>query len=632
MFRKDSARRGERDPGCAHPPDNPGPAYLRRARGAKLLRQLALVAAMTALFLVAAARDARADDTEVGGTGGGIQPIESGDIRMEAETVQAVVFGDFAEYRVDFLFDNSGAERTVKLGFPFEDLEEVGLGAPGDGTTNIAGFRAWQDGRPLRVTPQLLDPSGGEYGTQGFFLHEAVFPPGKTTITVSYLAPPLVSAGGRFTGTEWDPRPGTSSWVADYTYWLHTGAGWRDTIGKAVVRYRLADTFLGWGVDITAEQTGEESLYALTRPGGWRHPDASTYQWVFADFEPVLSPYPLRVFPGDTVDPEELATLLRGAERVTRVEIRSADEVRRERERMAASGLWDPTHGESLPAPAVRVDAYVDLVGAFSLWDALHPATRLIQDRFGGLDYDYGIDLEDPYPYDVRLSFSRPNALAPSDPPLGPRIATFSLDGEESHGSGVVPPLRVGDSVTLALEKTPHVREVRVVPGDLSRLEGYSRLARPKRIRLTFPDTTVELDLRDEPAVQRFPVDATGDGPVTLEVLDTYPGTESDEIAIWRLELGTEPAPTFTPFVELVAARPGPAVTTTTVGDDTDASTATTDRPAHGDSAPAPADSAASSGGRRAVLLWGSMAGLAVGLAGAAGGLWAWRKRPAGQS
>ena len=71
--------------------------------------------------------DARADDTEVGGMGGSIQPIGSTDIRLEAETVKAVLFRDFAEYRVDFIFDNAGEERRVRLGFSLSRRCEIGV-------------------------------------------------------------------------------------------------------------------------------------------------------------------------------------------------------------------------------------------------------------------------------------------------------------------------------------------------------------------------------------------------------------------------------------------------------------------------------------------------------------------------
>jgi hypothetical protein len=71
-----------------------------------------------------------------------------------------------------------------------------------------------------------------------------------------------------------------------------------------VVRYGLADSFLGWGAGITAEDVGGNHDYELTSPAIYTTPDERTFQWAFADFEPVLvanengwetSPYDIRL-------------------------------------------------------------------------------------------------------------------------------------------------------------------------------------------------------------------------------------------------------------------------------------------------------------------------------------------------
>ena len=587
----------------------------------RIILHLALLLGAALLLVAFPVTDARADDTEVGGMGGSIQPIESTDIRLEAETVQAVLFRDFAEYRVDFNFENAGEERRVRLGFPFAALRDWSLG-DWTGQTSVAGFRAWQDGEPLEVTPQLLHPdSTSEHETQGYFVHEAVFPPGRSTITVSYLAPPLVSAGSRL-DPDLNPHPEIHSWTANYTYWLHTGAGWRGTIGKAVVRYRLADTFLGWGADITAEETGGRFEYELTKPPGWEQPDDSTYQWIFTDFEPVDSPYPLRIFPGNTVSAEELAAALRGMDGVQRVEIRSADEVRREHEEMLKSGAWGPNRGP-LHDPATRVDAYVDLVGAFGLSEALSPIWKQVRDLFGGLDGDYSVDFEDPYPYDTRLAFFHPT-VPYFEVPFGPRTASMALNGQALQWVTSPPPLAVGDRLSFTLEKTPRVREVRVISGDLSRLDGFSREARPKRIRLTFADGSAEFELKDEPGLQRFPVDASGEGPIALEVLTTYPGTDGEKAAIWRVEFGAEAAPEFTPFAELISAQPAteqPATETTIQAEVTTTETSPTTTVVDPEATPAAAT------GTRSAQLWGVIAAFVVVVAAAAAGFFALRAR-----
>ena len=51
---------------------------------------------------------ALADDSSLGAEGGTVHAIWTTDVRLDAETVQATCFGNFAEYRVDFRFVNEG--------------------------------------------------------------------------------------------------------------------------------------------------------------------------------------------------------------------------------------------------------------------------------------------------------------------------------------------------------------------------------------------------------------------------------------------------------------------------------------------------------------------------------------------
>ncbi len=232
---------------------------------------------------------ALANDTAVGGIGGDVYPLSSTDIRMEAETVQVTCYREFAEYQVDFVFVNDGAPQLVKLGFPFmvTALNDPWGNAP-------VAFRAWQDGEPLAVTlgrevsqEDLMSADNAP----GYYLHEATFPRGRTIITVSYLAEPTFSAGNRF--AKLTPQAfiamnmgGWSSW---YEYWLHTGAGWKGTIGKATIRFQLADSFDGWALDVKAaerETYGEGAGAPVTRPESYVKLDDRTYQWIFEDFEP----------------------------------------------------------------------------------------------------------------------------------------------------------------------------------------------------------------------------------------------------------------------------------------------------------------------------------------------------------
>lgn len=247
-------------------------------------RPLAAKALVASLFLCAllgaflwSRPVALADDTELGATGGSVYPIRSADIRMAAETVQAVCFGRFAEYRVDFRFVNDGKARKVRLGFPFADTV-----SSEHGTERPVGFQAWQNGRPLTV--RTVEARGqGKGWTHGYFVHEALLPHGSTVITVSYLSHASATATVRRRDVSpGDPGFGMASW---YTYWLHTGSTWKGPIGEAVVRYRFADTFAGRDIRLTAAEALGDYV-RVTAPPDWTRPLPRTCQWQFADFEP----------------------------------------------------------------------------------------------------------------------------------------------------------------------------------------------------------------------------------------------------------------------------------------------------------------------------------------------------------
>lgn len=281
---------------------------------------VARVVGMAALALTLAAivfaGPARADDTAVGGMGGSVYPIRNADIRLDQETAQAVVYGDFAEYLVEFHFVNDGPAQEVMLGFPFAVTADQESGRT---TGPESAFQAWQDGRPLKVTMGRSLPQALETADQvGYFLHRGSFPPGPSIVTVRYLARPSFSAGSRFYERTPPEFQGMTNWLSWHSYWLHTGSTWNGPIGKAVVRYSLADSFLGWAADLTAEDVGGNHDYELTSPADYTTPDERTFQWAFAYFEPVLvanengwetSPYDIRLmFSAPLFNPKDAKT------------------------------------------------------------------------------------------------------------------------------------------------------------------------------------------------------------------------------------------------------------------------------------------------------------------------------------
>ncbi len=231
----------------------------------------------TALVLVAASPPVMADDSGVFvSTGQGVFPMASSNIRMDSETVQAICYRNFAEYRVDFKFVNDGPPQTLQLGFasadvmPANAVDDESAVADAQHGAPVA-LRAWQDGKPLQVTfgkgkDPLLSASW-----VGYYLHTASFPHGETMITVSYLAGAVKDG---------------------YSYWLHTGAYWNGPIGKAIVRYRPADSFEDGGV-LAAPTPDKGGAY----PDSYVKVDDRTYQWVFDSLEPTADDDIALVFP-----------------------------------------------------------------------------------------------------------------------------------------------------------------------------------------------------------------------------------------------------------------------------------------------------------------------------------------------
>lgn len=229
------------------------------------MKRVAFVLALGALLMFGVVTPALADDGNLGDIGGTLQPIESTTIRMESETVQAVVYGSFAEYRCDFRFVNSGPARTVEFGFPFE--------LPSNSAMKYwsppAAFRAWRNGVPLQVTPR----NGMDHGNGTlYYTHTASLDHGATMISVDYLAIPSTAEGG-----------------GEFNYVLHSGAAWAGTIGKVVMRYSISSEFSASNIDGAfrdqLESDGTPTVDDKVATS-YTRPAPSIFQWVFTNIEP----------------------------------------------------------------------------------------------------------------------------------------------------------------------------------------------------------------------------------------------------------------------------------------------------------------------------------------------------------
>lgn len=423
--------------------------------------------ALIVLVLVLAAAPAVADDGSVGGTPGNVRIVGSNDIRMEAETVQAVIYSRFAEYVVDFRFVNSGEPQEVRLGFPFA-LDDQ---SPDDPPVALAGFQAWHDGRRLAVTTS----TGVDGPVQtGWFEHETTFPAGESHVRVRYSTRPSMSLGApdqadesrpdRFSRFEYT----ASAW---YPYTLHTGAGWADTIGRAVIRYSIAEDVQGWGFG-TVNWDG----WMATRPSGYATPDASTFQWVFDDFEPVADP-------------------------------------------QTGESAYDINLAYALPIDTSRTSAD----------DPAEPYRK--------------VGASSVSPVEVYDWLKYPAAAA--------------CDGDPSTYWLSSPGDVDGAHLTLATRRSLRVRELRIVAGAARLPSEFRDHGRPATLRAEFSDGSQRvLELTDEPAVQRFPVDVQTDW-VRLTVEDVH-GEKAPDVAIAEVELGTAPSPEFEEFDTVLGSGPGP--------------------------------------------------------------------------
>ena len=433
---------------------------------------------ITALVLVPS--PAAADTTAVGGVAGDLYPIANNDIRMESETVQAICYRYLAEFRVDFKFVNSGEPQTVQLGFPYL------APAPYKGVASPIGFRAWQDGSPLEVrlggsvtASSTTTPTGPPYfPVESYFLMNAAFPPGDTMITVSYIAQPTWLGNSRLPAAT-PPEVvalGLEGQGAKYDYWLHTGAGWAGTIGKAVVRFRLADSFDGWAVDVKRADPALKSyefLPATTRPETYTHSDAGTYQWIFEDLEPTEADDIVLAFTGGAFE---------------WLQSQGPDH----------SGKVPPAYG-ALPIPITASDNLA-------------------------------------YHYDGRASA---------------RDGWWAVDGSLPNPWGVPAPGK-GAWIKLGIEGNQNLSEIRILPGRFDDFGSFEEYGRPKTVRVTLSDrTSMTITLEDEPSLQRFPLSGKASW-VKLDIVDVYPGTKNNDTYISMIDFGTEPAPSFLLFAELI--------------------------------------------------------------------------------
>ena len=411
----------------------------------------------TTLMLLALSSPALADDSGVSvWTGQGVFPVASSDIRMDSETVQATCYRGFAEYRVDFKFVNEGQPQTLQLGFSSADI--LPADAAGDASALVdarrgapVALRAWQDGKPLQVTLGKGQDPMLSSAWVGYYLHTARFPHGVTMITVGYLA--SAENGG-------------------YAYWLHTGAYWKGPIGKAIVRYRLADSFEDGGT-LAASKPETGGVF----PAHYVKLDDRTYQWVFDNLEPTRDDDVSLYFPSPSLSQE-------------------------------FNGGGDV----AVPASAGAV-----------------PVRGTTSERLG------------------------PNVES-SNPP-----GWEAIDGSPATAWGFS--AEAEKWLQIGVRGNQDLREIRILPGRNDSPTSFGEYARPKTIDVSWGLGDKAITLKDEPTLQRFDLSCMTDN-LMLYVVDTYPGTKSNDVYISEIDLGTARAPEFDTFANMMAGGTPPGTGT----------------------------------------------------------------------
>ena len=161
---------------------------------------------------------ARANDSSLDWSGTPRMMQGGGTVAMQSEVVRIDIGRETYRVRCDFVFRNTGAATTVRMGFPDESLERTG-DVSETITSGFKNFRSWVNGRLVKTT--LMRGAPDQYG-ETFWHTKSVRFPARSIVRVrdEYTA----DIGGELTFI---------SQLANYT--LHTGASWNGPIGRSEI-------------------------------------------------------------------------------------------------------------------------------------------------------------------------------------------------------------------------------------------------------------------------------------------------------------------------------------------------------------------------------------------------------------
>lgn len=200
-----------------------------------------------------------ADDGVLGSVGSAVVPLESDQVTMVAEWIDAAVVDGEARVTCVFTFSNGGPPVEILMGFP----ERSPSSSRGE-ETEILDFAASVDGAPLPVRFRLeATPAAGTDTADGSGPYR-----GWHTFTVPFAAGQTRVVRNTYRGTLGRMSDGSRT----FRYVVATGASWRGPIGEATIRVIWSD-----------DEVVPGSVQAHPEPAAWTGSSAS---WRFRELEP----------------------------------------------------------------------------------------------------------------------------------------------------------------------------------------------------------------------------------------------------------------------------------------------------------------------------------------------------------
>jgi hypothetical protein len=253
------------------------------------MKKFLLLAVLCNVSIIACANDSAIQGTS--GTPaalGSIQKVrvlrgEHPSVRMVRERVDVVVrLGDY-DVVANFVFHNSGAARTVLMGFPEGAGGDVNFEGVKKKTT-FKSFATWVDGRRISARRVLANEPNEDGGLDAYWVKAVRFGRNQTRkVRVAYRAP-----------------LGDTSLGENFLSYDFTGGNWKGKVDESVLTIRFAGPgyYLFPNYDLGTKRAWK-----------WRRENTFFYRWRDWQAQEEFSFYFIRTLPGAMVLASKLAEL-----------------------------------------------------------------------------------------------------------------------------------------------------------------------------------------------------------------------------------------------------------------------------------------------------------------------------------